>query len=265
MSLELWNEEVPYALEGEEQPQLTPYLLEGSSKPTAAVIVFPGGGYHHRAKHEGGPVAEWLNGLGIQSFVLDYRVAPYQHPAPLLDAQRAIRYVRSQAEEWNIDPDRIGILGFSAGGHLAATAGTQSSPGRPDAKDPVERFSSRPDLMVLCYPVISFLEYAHQGSIANLLGPGAAEEQKRALSAEQQVGPDTPPTFLWHTSEDASVPVENSLFFAAALSKHKIPFDLHVFQAGRHGLGLAADQPESRTWTELCSLWLKKQGYTAEG
>jgi acetyl esterase/lipase len=260
MSIYLWPENVPYALgqAEEDRPRLVPYIVE-SNKPTAAVIVCPGGGYARRAAHEGDPAAEWLNSIGISAFVLHYRVHPYKHPAPLSDAQRAIRYVRSHAEQWNINRSQIGILGFSAGGHLASTAGTRFDNGNPEAADPIDREQCRPDLMVLCYPVISFGEYRHQGSMNNLIGADASEELQAAFSNELQVTKDTPPTFLWHTSDDASVPVENSLLFAAALSKYNIPFELHSYESGRHGLGLAAEHPQAYTWTNLCELWLKKR------
>jgi len=214
-----------------------------------------------RADHEGKPVALWLNSIGISAFVLDYRVAPYRHPAPLWDAQRAIRYVRSHAGEWNIDRIRVGILGFSAGGHLASAAGTHYDKGNHVAEDKVDQESSRPDLMVLCYPVISFIKFAHQGSASNLLGADASEDIRRLLSSELQVTADTPPAFLWHTSDDAGVPVENSLQFASAMSSHHVPVELHAFQSGRHGLGLAEEHPEAYVWPRLCELWLRKQGF----
>lgn len=262
MSLLLWPNGTPNALgeAAEDQPTLVPYLVEGS-EPTAAVIVCPGGGYARRAEHEGGPVALWLNSLGISAFVVHYRVAPYRHPNPLMDAQRAIRTVRSRAQEWNVDPARVGILGFSAGGHLASTAGVHYDAGRPNAEDPVERESCRPDLLVLCYPVISFGPSAHRGSQSNLLGEEADAELIDLMSTELQVTEATPPTFLWHTADDASVPVENSLLFASALSRNKVPFELHVFESGRHGLGLAGEQPGVKAWTDVCATWLHKQGF----
>lgn len=265
MRIELWPEGAPYAAgDGpEDRPAITPYLAEGEGA-SSAVIVCPGGGYVRRAPHEGEPIALWLNGLGISAFVLDYRVAPYKHPAPLADAQRAIRTVRSRAAEWGIDRQRIGILGFSAGGHLASAAGTHYDAGDPQALDPVERESSRPDCMVLCYPVISLIHHAHQGSRINLVGEEADEALCRLLSNELQVTPDTPPTFLWHTSDDPSVPVENSLMFAEALSRNKVAFELHSYMSGRHGLGLAETHPEAHTWTHLCGLWLKRIGFAGK-
>lgn len=262
MTFELWPEGAPYA-QGttlEDRPRLTPYLVE-SGEAVGAVIVCPGGGYGMRAAHEGEPIAQWLNGIGIAAFVLDYRVAPYRHPVPLGDAKRAIRHVRHHAASFGVDPGRIGILGFSAGGHLASSTGTHYDGGDPQAADPVERVSSRPDLMVLCYPVISFGEFGHRGSQRNLLGEDAPAELVELLSNEKRVNGDTPPTFLWHTSDDEGVAVENSLQFAAALSRHKVPFDLHCYESGRHGLGLAADHPEAHTWTRACELWLRKRGW----
>lgn len=258
--IELWPEGAPYSMgtEREDRPAITPYLLEESSGIAPAVVVLPGGGYHLRADHEGEPIARWLNTLGFHAVVLDYRVAPYKHPVPLADAQRALRLVRSHAGEWGIDPDRVGILGFSAGGHLAATAGTHYDRGQPQAENPVERLSCRPDFMVLCYPVISLGEFRHDGSRTNLLGAEPTAEEIRLLSNELQVTADTPPTFLWHTSDDPAVPVENALLFSGALSRCKVPFELHSFQTGRHGLGLAEDHPEARVWPELCARWFKR-------
>lgn len=263
MSILLWPEGAPYNKGNKEAeiPMVTPFILEGE-KTSGAIIVCPGGGYSHRAKHEGAPVCEWLNSIGISAFLLDYRVAPYKHPVPLLDAKRAIRYVRYHAKKWNINKDKIGILGFSAGGHLAATVGTHFDLGNLHAIDPIDKESCKPNLLVLCYPVISFLEHYHEGSINTLLGEGSKEEECYLLSAEKQVTKTTPATFIWHTADDASVPVENSLQFVSALSANKIPFELHVFENGRHGLGLADNaNPNVAKWTDLCRSWLKKQGY----
>ncbi|KAA8998802.1 alpha/beta hydrolase [Paenibacillus spiritus] len=262
MRMELWPEGAPLAAgDGpEDRPALTAYLPGPGEALRAAVIVLPGGAYFLRADHEGGPVARWLNGLGLAAFVLDYRVAPYRHPAPLLDAQRAVRTVRLHAAEWGVDPDRIGILGFSAGGHLAGAAGTHYDPGEAGAADPVERMSCRPDFMILGYPVVSLGEFRHDGSRTNLLGPEPSEEEIRLLSNELQVTADTPPAFIWHTSDDPDVPVENALLLAAALSRSKVPFELHSYQSGEHGLGLAQDHPEARTWPGLCAAWLRRIG-----
>jgi len=263
MSVPLWPDGAPFARgdQDEDRPELIPFPAMNGKDPASAVIICPGGGYARHAPHEGQPVAEWLNSIGISAFVLKYRVAPYRHPAPLTDARRAIRYVRFYANEFGIDPHRVGILGFSAGGHLAAAAGTQFDYGDAHAADPIERQSSRPDVMILCYPVITFLEYRHHGSMANLLGEHPPFALREQLSLERQVTSDTPPTFLWHTSDDEGVPVENSLLFASALSRHRVPFELHSYESGRHGLGLAQDHPQARTWTRLCELWLRRQGF----
>lgn len=252
----------PYAVgnEDEDCPAITPYLVEGDDRP--AVIVCPGGAYGARACHEGEPIARWLNGLGISAFVLRYRVAPYTYPCALLDVQRAIRTVRYKAERFRINPNKIGVLGFSAGGHLASNAGTSYDKGNEDAEDVIERESCRPDLLILCYPVITLKDpFTHAGSRENLLGKGAEPDKAERLSSEANVTGDTPPTFLWHTSDDEDVPVENSLMFAAALSKHKVLFDLHVYAKGRHGLGLAEDKEHTREWTAACASWLAYNGF----
>ncbi|MHA6530671.1 alpha/beta hydrolase [Paenibacillus sp. BAC0078] len=262
-TLLLWPEGAPGALgkSDEDIPAITPYLVEGERN--AAVIVCPGGGYGMRADHEGAPIAEWLNTLGISAFVLRYRVAPYGYPNALLDAQRALRTIRFRSGEYRIDPGRLGILGFSAGGHLASAAGVLFDYGDSEDSDPAQRQSSRPDLLILCYPVISMADgVTHQGTKVNLLGENPDKDLVDHLSSELQVTAATPPTFLWHTSDDEAVPVENSLQFAAALSRHHIPFDLHVYAHGRHGLGLGDEEPHTRSWTGACASWLALNGYT---
>lgn len=259
----LWPGGTPGALgDGpEDRPELTPYLLEGES-PQACVIVCPGGGYARRAPHEGEPIARWLNAVGVAACVLDYRVAPYRHPQPLHDVQRAVRIVRQRAQEWRLDPQRVGVLGFSAGGHLAASAATLFDAGDPAATDAIARQSSRPDAAILCYPVITFGgTFAHSGSCRNLLGEAPDPEDMRKLSLENAVTAQTPPVFLWHTSDDGAVPVENALLFAQALRRHGVKYALHVFPTGRHGLGLAEDQPAVRQWTGLCANWLREIGF----
>ena len=257
----LWTEDTPGidTAEPRFQPTITPYMID-SAEPTGCVIVCPGGGYTHRAPHEGEPIARALNDRGIAACVCDYRVAPYRHPHPLLDAQRAIRWVRAHAAALNVRPAAVGILGFSEGGHLAATAGTHYDRGRADG-DEIDRESCRPDAMVLCYPVISFGEFRHAGSMANLLGEDPPEELLRSLSNETQVTADTPPAFLWHTADDAGVPAQNSLLFAQALSAHRVPCELHVYRSGRHGLGLAPEFPHIATWIDLCAEWLREVGF----
>lgn len=247
-------------LAGEEPPVMTAFPLDTAGS-SAAVIVCPGGGYQRRAEHEGDPVARWLNTLGIAAFVLAYRVAPNRHPAPLEDAQRAIRLVRHHASRWNVRNDRIGILGFSAGGHLAATAATTGGSAAGVSDDPVERESARPDVLILGYPVISFGATAHIGSMNNLLGADPATDLRDHLSAERQVTPETPPTFLWHTANDPGVAVEHSLAFAISLHRHGVPFSLHVYPEGAHGLGLGQDDPEIRTWTDHCAEFLARYDF----
>ena len=243
-------------------PSLTPFLAPGGG-PRAAVVICPGGAYAGLAPHEGAPVARWLRGLGIHAFVLRYRVTPYRHPHPLLDAQRALRTVRERAQQWGVDPSRVGILGFSAGGHLASTAGTHFDAGDPGAADTVERQGCRPDFMILCYPVISFIEFPHQGTMANLIGADPPEDLRALLSNERQVTRDTPPAFLWHTADDGGVSVRNSLSFASALSQHGVPFALHVYGHGRHGLGLAENDADVGSWPTRCGAWLAQRGLVA--
>jgi acetyl esterase/lipase len=263
----LWPEGAPGALGGttNDIPTLTAYLPETNQATGAAMVICPGGGYAHLATHEGNDYALWLNQHGVAGFVLKYRLGSngYRHPAMLQDAARAVRLVRARAADWKIDPHRVGIMGSSAGGHLASTLLTHFDAGKPDAGDAVERQSSRPDLGVLCYPVISLGEYAHGGSRANLLGTNPPPELVKLLSNELQVTSNTPPCFLWCTYEDKTVPMENSLIFAQALRKNQVPFDLHIYQKGRHGLGLA-DKPPFVTphpWAADCLFWLKQQGF----
>lgn len=259
--LPLWSGDTPGldTAEPRFEPTITPYPIE-SATPGGCVVVCPGGGYAHRAPHEGEPIARALNERGIAACVCDYRVAPYRHPHPLLDAQRAIRWVRAHAAVLNVNPGAVAILGFSAGGHLASTAGTHYDTGRAEG-DETDRQSCRPDALVLCYPVISFGEFGHRGSMNNLLGENPPAELVASLSNENQVTADTPPAFLWHTADDAGVPVENSLLFAQALSAQDVPYELHVYRSGRHGLGLAPDFPHIATWMDLCAEWLREVGF----
>ncbi len=247
-------------------PQLRLYPVN-TDHPIGAVIICPGGGYHHRACHEGEPVAQWLNQLGLIALLLDYRVAPYRFPYPILDGLRAVRYVRSHAAELQIDPQKILMLGFSAGGHLAATVGNYSDQSlltetvNRHSSDGIDRENPRPNGLILGYPVVSFQEFAHQGSVQQLLGTTPDPYWLTALSNHRQVTPATPPTFLWHTADDASVPVENSLELAAALCKANVPLEFHVFPHGRHGLGLAAELPQVANWTNLCAHWLRTMNF----
>jgi acetyl esterase/lipase len=213
--------------------------------------------------HEGSDVAQWLNSIGVAGVVLEYRMSSggYRHPIPLLDAQRALRTIRHRATELNVDATRIGILGFSAGGHLASTAGTHFDQGDPNAEDPIDRVGCRPDFMVLCYPVIAFGEpFSHTGSQRNLIGDSPSPELVSSLSNDKQVTPTTPPAFLFHTDEDTSVPAENSLAFYLALRKAHVPAELHIYRQGRHGLGLAPSVAGTRDWPSACEHWLRGQG-----
>jgi len=255
----LWPNGAPGALGQEplDVPTLTPYLPAKEKATGAAIIICPGGGYARLADHEGKPVAEWLNSVGVTAFVLKYRhTARYPHPAPLQDAARAIRTVRARASEWSVDPKRIGMLGFSAGGHLASTAGTHFDTGNAAASDPIERVSSRPDLLVLIYPVITMREGTHAGSKRNLLGANPDESLVAQLSNDERVTAETPPTFLVHTVADAGVPVENSLRLAAALRRAGVPFELHLYERGPHGFGLGVKDPILATWPDRLAAWL---------
>lgn len=264
----LWPEGAPGSLGTADKdiPTLTPYFPEPAKASGAAIVICPGGGYAGLAKHEGEHYALWLNEHGIAAFVLKYRLGSggYRHPVILQDAARAVRLVRSKAAEWKLDSNRIGIIGSSAGGHLASTLLTQFDSGNPDAADPIERQSSRPDLGILCYPVITMGEFTHQGSKRNLLGENPAPELVRKLSNELQVTTNTPPCFIWHTGEDRGVPVENSLLFAQALRKAGVPFDLHVYQRGAHGIGLGTrvyGEGERHPWAADCVYWLRQHGF----
>jgi acetyl esterase/lipase len=261
----LWPSGAPGALgvEDADKPALTIYLPPAEKASGAAVVVCPGGGYTHLAMdHEGKQIAEWLNARGIAAFVLRYRLGPsYHHPIELGDAQRALRMVRALATEFHVAPDRIGVWGFSAGGHLAATLGTHFDAGDPQAVDPVDRASCRPDFMILAYPVISMsAQYTHGGSRLNLLGDSPDPQLVESLSNEKQVTSHTPPTFLFHTDADPVVPVENSVLFYLALRKAGVPAELHIYERGNHGVGLAQKDPVLSTWPDRLADWLKNRG-----
>lgn len=247
-----------------DKPSLTLYPVSGPGKVETGVVVFPGGGYVNLAMdHEGVQIAQWLNRLGISAFVLKYRLGPkYHYPVELWDAQRAIRYVRSHAQDFGIQPDRIGIWGFSAGGHLASTAGTHFDSGDHDTGDPIDAVSSRPDFMILAYPVITMMDpYVHHGSLHALLGEKPDPELVRSLSNETQVTSRTPPTFLFATADDNVVPVENSVQFDEALNRAGVPAEMHIYLKGPHGVGLAQKDPVLRTWPDRLADWLKVQGW----
>jgi acetyl esterase/lipase len=261
----LWPSGAPGALgtAPEDQPSLTPYVLPGGAGSGAAIVICPGGGYQNLAiDKEGYAVAKWLNSLGVSAFVLKYRLGPrYHHPIELGDAQRAIRTVRARAAEYGLQPDRIGIMGFSAGGHLASTAGTHFDAGNAGASEAIDRVSSRPDFLVLCYPVISFGTFAHAGSRRNLLGDNPDPKLVENLSNELQVNRDTPPAFLFHTTTDATVPVENSVLFYSALRQAGVPAELHIYERGPHGVGLAPADPVLSTWPARLADWLRIHGW----
>jgi acetyl esterase/lipase len=264
----LWEQGAPGALGSDEsdKPTLTYYPPTHGNPSGTAVIIAPGGGYTHlAANHEGRQVANWLNSMGVAAFVLIYRLGPqYHHPIELRDAQRAIRMVRARANEFDVLPDRIGIMGFSAGGHLASTAETHFDSGKSGAEDPMERVSCRPDFAILGYGVISFTAPELRGSSAKaLLGENADPRQLEELSNEKHVTAQTPPTFLFSTSEDKSVPAENSLLFYAALHKAGVPAELHIFEKGPHGVGLDLGDPFLGEWPKLLANWMRSRGLLA--
>jgi acetyl esterase/lipase len=207
----------------------------------------------------------WLNQHGVTCFVLKYRLGSdgYQHPAMLEDAARAVRLMRAKAADWKIDPKRVGIMGSSAGGHLASTLMTHFDSGNPNATDSIERQSSRPDLGILCYPLITMGKYTHSVSKRNLLGIDPPARLVKLLSNELQVTAQTPPCFIWTTYEDKTVPLENSLMFVEALRKYQVPFDFHVYQKGDHGMGLDDKPPfaHPHPWADDCLFWLKAQEF----
>lgn len=262
----LWPGGAPGALgsEDKDKPNLTLYPWSGRNNTGTAVIVCPGGGYGALAMdHEGQQIAAFLNNQGISAFVLKYRLGPkYHHPAPLMDAQRAIRIVRSRAKELGVIPERIGIWGFSAGGHLASTVATHFDGGAAESADQIERVSSRPDFAILGYPVITFTDeaYVHKGSRRNLLGETPDPALMKSLSNELQVTAQTPPVFLFHTDGDAGVPPENSVLFYLALRKAKVPAEMHIYEKGPHGVGLAQSDPILGTWAGRLTDWFRTRG-----
>jgi acetyl esterase/lipase len=261
----LWPNGAPDALGTSEKdtPSITVFLPERSKAVGTAVVVCPGGGYAMLADdHEGRQIAHWLNSIGVAAFVLKYRLGPaYHHPVELHDAQRAVRYVRSHARDYGIAEDRIGIWGFSAGGHLAATVETHFDSGDAGSADVIEHASSRPDFAILSYPVITMFDPSvHAGSRRNLLGENPDPKLVALLSNEMQVTDKTPPTFLFHTTADPVVPVENSIAFYSALRKSHVPAELHVFEEGPHGVGLAQMDATLSIWPTLLANWLRTRG-----
>jgi len=260
----LWPDGAPAAVGSEDADKPCVWLHKPAADKAGggAVIVCPGGGYRGLAMtYEGHEVAQWFNEYGVTAFVLRYRLGPrYHHPSQISDAQRAVRLVRSRAAEWGIDPARIGIMGFSAGGHLASTAATHFDEGKSDAADPIDRVGCRPDFAILAYPVITLSgEYAHGGSRENLLGKNPSAELVESLSNQTQVTARTPPTFLFHTSADTAVPPENSVMFYQALRRAKVPAEMHIYQTGPHGVGLARNNPVLSTWPECLATWLEER------
>jgi acetyl esterase/lipase len=274
--IELWPEGVPGRLADAPPERVEDGRVYHVSVPTlalfpapaatangAAAVVCPGGGYVRLAMNqEGSEITRWLNSLGITAFVLKYRVAPYQHPAALRDVLRALRLVRARASEFGVDPDRIGVIGSSAGGHLAASAATQfdSPAGKTGAA--LDAVRARPDFVALMYPIITMHDpFAHAGSRRALLGDHPSPEQVMATSVELHVTPQTPPTFLVHTQEDRSVPVENSLLFYRALRQAGVPVEMHVYERGPHGFGLKPGLGPTSQWPERCEAWLRFHGW----
>lgn len=261
----LWTGSAPGALGSDDSdiPALTAYVPRTTTAATPAVVICPGGGYRNLASnHEGRQIASYFNSLGVAAFVLRYRLGPrYHHPIELGDAQRAVRTLRFHAAQWQLDPARIGIVGFSAGGHLAMSASTLFDAGDKNASDPIDRINSRPDFAVLGYPVISMIApWTHKGSKTNLLGDTPDQTLARKLSGELAVTKDTPQTFLFHTADDPVVPVENSLHYFLALRQAGVPSEMHVFEKGPHGVGLANDNPALAPWSTLLATWMRGRG-----
>ncbi len=259
-SYKLWKETPLFdPAYGQEEPCLIPYFLPGD-EVRPCIIVCPGGGYAMRAEdHEGDAIAKMFNKIGYHAVMLRYRVQPYRHPAMQYDVNRAVRYVRYHAEAWKVDPNKIGIIGFSAGGHLVTTSIIHYDYGKDkDAIDEIDRVSCRPNAAILCYAVITMKEYTHDGSCYYLLGADATDEMRTAMSGECNVRDDCPPVFLWHTADDDCVPVQNSLQMATALRAKKIPFELHIFPHGPHGVGLGGSYEDVAQWSKLCTNWIQR-------
>ncbi|MDX2149577.1 MAG: alpha/beta hydrolase [Bryobacteraceae bacterium] len=261
----LWPAGAPGAAgqEDADKPRVTVYLPDAPRATGTAVVVLPGGGYGALAMdHEGRQIAQWLNSLGVAAFVLQYRIAPrYKHPAPFQDATRAVRFVRANAERYGLRGNRIGIWGFSAGGHLASTVSTHFDPGDGNASDEIEKASSRPDFAILGYPVITFTEEAavHKGSRRNLLGETPDPKLVEDLSNERRVTAQTPPTFLFHTGDDP-VSADNSLLYYTALRKAKVPAEIHIYEQGPHGVGLGATNAVLASWPARLADWMRVRG-----
>jgi acetyl esterase/lipase len=259
----LWPGKAPLAI-GEalaDIPQVVVY--QPAAADGSAIIVCPGGAYGMLAPHEAEPIARWLNTFGVTGIVLTYRLGPrYHHPAPLMDVSRAIRTVRAKASEWKLDPKRVGVIGFSAGGHLSATVSTHFDTDERNANDTIDQQSARPDVAVLAYPVITLEGVsANVGSRKNLLGEKPSPELLDSMCIERHVTPHTSPAFIFHTVADDGVPVENAMYYAAALRKAGVPFEMHLFEPGPHGVGLAQNDKVLSPWPKLCQTWLKSKGF----
>lgn len=252
--MKLWNNHIPYYDNSIEfVPHLTSYIVENAR---LGIVICPGGGYEKRADHEGRSYAEWFNSIGVSAVVLEYRVAPYMAPAVCADVQRAIRVAKKELADHGIV--KIGVMGSSAGGHLAAVASVHYDENFYDHEDEIDQISARPDFTILCYPVIDFGEFRHDGSKNNLIGRRPKKSEKEFYSIHRQVTDQTPPAFIWHTANDCTVPAENSMLYALALSEHNIPYELHIYPDGRHGLGLAFEEnPYVSQWAEALKGWLE--------
>lgn len=267
-NIKLWEKDMPLFDENIKNEEnkfagtITPYLVDEEDdeiKKRGAMLLLPGGGYSF-CSDEGEKMARWLNFFGVNAFVLKYRVAPYKHPAPIIDAKRAIRYIRYNADKFNIDPNKVGVLGFSAGGHLAGCVAEFFDKFEQENKDEIDKICAKPDLAVLCYPVVSLCEsYAHEGSANNLVGED--NELKKMLSLEKNVREDMPEIFLWHTLEDTAVNAINTLELGVALKNKNVPYSLHIFNKGAHGSVLAENIEETKQWSDCLKALLKNKGF----
>lgn len=259
-NIDIWGD----VLEGTSKPSMTSYILD-TNRNRGAILILPGGGYEYVSDREAEPIAIKFSSAGYQAFVLNYSVAPSKHPQPLLDVSRAMCLIRENAIKWRIDPEKIAVIGFSAGGHLAGSLGVHWNKEYLHSYKGLIKGWNKPNALILSYPVLTSGEFAHRGSFENLLGENPLNEILEEMSLENQVSKDTPPTFIWHTLADTVVPVENTLLFANALRKQNIPFELHIYPHGPHGLSLGTKQTEyenmgcyplAATWLELCLGWI---------
>jgi acetyl esterase/lipase len=258
MNIKLWENEIPYLDIGADTPNnMTAYFIK-TDKPLPCVVVFPGGGYKIRAPHEGEPIAKFFNARGLHAVVVDYRVYPNHFPAPLADAQRAIKLLRANAEKWNIDSDRIVTLGFSAGGHLSGACATLDdvTANRPGA-DSIDKYNARPNGAILCYAALSCKnDWGNYSCGENLLGKNRCKLESDYFTIHNHVSDKTPPIFMWQTSDDPTVNVMNALVFGEKLRNHNVPFELHIYPHGPHGIGLAEKYEDSKNWADLAADWI---------